>query len=147
MNRTPLNPRRILTALVIACTVAGLAPAVSSAATAPVPVAQQGHKKHKAKLDAGVEKAKVKVGEETKIKGSFADLGGLEAVSGGEPVIVQKLVGNVWVNLTTGTCRPNGNFRFSLSFSLRASLTLRVFHPETDLYLSVSSNLFALVVI
>jgi len=60
MNRTPLSPRRILTALVIACTVAGLAPAVASADPAPVPVAQQGHKKHKVKLEASAEKAKVK---------------------------------------------------------------------------------------
>ena len=147
MNRTPLSPRRILTALVIACTVAGLAPAVASADPAPVPLAQQGHKKHKAKLDAGVEKAKVKVGEETKIKGSFADVGGLESLSGGEPIVVQKLVGSTWVDLTTGTCKPNGHFKFSLSFTLRASLTLRVFHPETDLYVSVSSSLIALLVI
>jgi len=147
MNRSPLSPRRILTALVIACTVAGLAPAVASADPAPVPTAQQGHKKHKVKLEASAEKAKVKVGEETKIKGSLAELTGLESVSTSEPIIVQRLDGNVWVDVATGGCRPNGIFRLSLSFSIRASLTLRVYHPETDLYVSATSSIFALLVI
>jgi hypothetical protein len=137
----------LVSALVVACTVALAAPAVAVAATGPAPAAVQGNKKHKAKVEAKADKTRVKVGEETKIKGSFADLGGLESVTGGEPVIVQQLQGNVWVNLSAGTCRPNGNFVFSLSFSLRATLTLRVFHPETDLYVSTVSSLIAVVVI
>jgi hypothetical protein len=36
---------------------------------------------------------------------------------------------------------------FSLSFSIRASLTLRVYHPETDLYVSAVSSVIGLVVI
>ncbi|WIY07060.1 hypothetical protein QRX60_25590 [Amycolatopsis mongoliensis] len=137
----------LVSALVIACTVALAAPAVASAATGPAPAAVQGHKKHKAKVEAKADKTRVKVGEETKIKGSFADLGGQESVSGGEPVIVQQLQAGVWVNLSTGTCRPNGNFVFSLSFSLRATLSLRVYHPETDLYVSAVSSVFSVVVI
>jgi hypothetical protein len=136
----------LVSALVIACTVALAAPTVALAATGPAPAAVQG-KKHKAKLEAKADKNRVKVGEETKIKGSFADLGGQESLSGGEPVIVQQLNAGVWVNLSSGTCRPNGNFVFSLSFSVRASLTLRVVHPETDLYVGVVSNLIGIVVV
>ncbi|MCR6488080.1 hypothetical protein M8542_35165 [Amycolatopsis sp. OK19-0408] len=137
----------LVSALVIACTVALAAPAVALAATGPAPAVVHGKKKHKAKVDAKADKSRVKVGETTRIKGSFADLGGEEAITGGEPVIVQQLRAGVWVNLTTGTCRPNGNFVFSLSFSVRASLTLRVFHPETDLYVSAVSSVIGLVVI
>ncbi|SEF34035.1 hypothetical protein SAMN05421837_107177 [Amycolatopsis pretoriensis] len=136
----------LVSALVIACTVALAAPAVALAAAGPAPSVVQG-KKHKAKVEAKADKSRVKVGEETKIKGSFADLGGQESLSGGEPVIVQQLKAGVWVNLSTGTCRPNGNFVFSLSFSLRATVTLRVFHPETDLYVSAVSSVFGVVVI
>jgi hypothetical protein len=140
------KPSNLVSALVIACTVALAAPTVALAATGPAPAAVQG-KKHKAKLEAKAEKTRVKVGEETKIKGSFADLGGQESLSGGEPVIVQQLKAGVWVDLTTGTCKPNGVFRFSLSFSIRANVTLRVFHPETELYVGVVSSLIGIVVI
>jgi hypothetical protein len=136
----------LVSALVIACTVALAAPTVALAATGTAPAAVQG-KKHKAKVEAKADKTRVKVGEETKIKGSFADLGGQESVAGGEPVIVQQLQAGVWVNLSTGTCRPNGNFVFSLSFSLRATLSLRVYHPETDLYVSAVSSVFSVVVV
>jgi hypothetical protein len=136
----------LVSALVIACTVALAAPTVALAATGPAPAAVQG-KKHKAKVEAKADKTRVKVGEETKIKGSFADLGGQESIAGGEPVIVQQLQAGVWVNLSTGTCRPNGNFVFSLSFSLRATLSLRVYHPETDLYVSAVSSVFSVVVV
>ncbi|WP_370972635.1 hypothetical protein [Amycolatopsis sp. cg9] len=141
------KPSNFVSALVVACTVALAAPTVALAAGGPVPAAVQGSKKHKAKVEAKVEKNRVKVGEETKIKGSFADLGGQESVAGGEPVIVQQLQAGVWVNLSTGTCRPNGNFVFSLSFSVRASVTLRVYHPETELYVSAVSSVIGLVVI
>jgi hypothetical protein len=139
------KPSNLVSALVIACTVALAAPTVALAATGPAPAAVQG-KKHKAKLEAKAEKTRVKVGEETKIKGSFADLGGQESVSGGEPVIVQQLKAGVWVDLTTGTCKPNGVFKFSVSFNIRANVTLRVFHPETELYVGVVSSLIGIVV-
>ncbi|MFJ7217110.1 hypothetical protein [Amycolatopsis sp. NPDC098790] len=135
----------LVSALVIACTVALAVPAAAVAVTGPTAV--QGPKKHKAKIEAKADKSRVKVGEETKIKGSFADLGGQESLTGGEPVIVQQLQAGVWVNLSTGTCRPNGNFVLSLSFSVRASVSLRVFHPETDLYVSAVSGVFGVVVV
>ncbi|WP_225439754.1 hypothetical protein [Amycolatopsis eburnea] len=140
------KPSNFVSALVLACTVALAAPAVAFAATGPAPAAVQG-KKHKAKVEAKADKSRVKVGETTKIKGSFADLGGQESLAGGEPVIVQQLQAGVWVNLSTTTCRPNGGFVFSLSFSLRTTLTLRVYHPETDLYLSAVSSVFGVVVV
>ncbi|UOX84985.1 hypothetical protein MUY14_24565 [Amycolatopsis sp. FBCC-B4732] len=139
------KPSNFVSALVVACTVALAAPAVALAAAGPVPAAVQG-KKHKAKVEAQADKKSVKVGETAKIKGSFADLGGQESIAGGEPVIVQQLRAGVWVDLSTGTCRPNGNFVFSLSFSVRASLTLRVYHPETELYVSAVSSVIGLVV-
>ncbi|WP_328442723.1 hypothetical protein [Amycolatopsis sp. NBC_00438] len=141
-----MKPSNLGSALVIACAVALAAPTVALAATGPAPAAVQG-KKHKAKLEAKAEKNRVKVGEETKIKGSFADLGGQESVSGGEPVVVQQLKGGVWVDLTTGTCKPNGVFKFSVSFKIRANVTLRVFHPETELYVGVVSGLIGIAVL
>jgi len=56
-----------------------------------------------------------------------------------EAVIVQQLQAGVWVNLADTTCRPNGGFTFSLSFSLSATVSLRLYHPETTLYAAAYS--------
>ncbi|HKN52500.1 MAG TPA: hypothetical protein VJX66_08370 [Amycolatopsis sp.] len=150
MTKTPLHLRRILSALVIALCAAGLAPAVAAAAPTPTPLTVQGHHKHKVKLEAGAEKAQVKAGESTKIKGRLDALeGGLQSLGSSEPIIVQRLdlSTHTWINVASGSCRPNGAFSLSLSFSLRASLSLRVYHPESDLYVSAYSSVFALLVI
>ncbi|SDX60519.1 hypothetical protein SAMN05421504_103235 [Amycolatopsis xylanica] len=141
---------RALSAVVLSCLVAGLATPASADAIAPTMSATaHASNKHKLKIEAGVSKSRIKLGETTKVTGSLKETGGLEsaAIEGGEPIVVQRLAGNVWVDVASGTCRPNGNFSLSVSFSLRASLTLRVYHPETDLYWSASSSTFALLVI
>jgi hypothetical protein len=146
MSKTSLSKTaNLVSALVVACTVALAAPGAALAVTGPVPAVVQG-KKHKAKVEARADKTRVKVGEEAKIKGSFADLGGQESVAGGEPIVVQQLRAGVWVDLSSGTCRPNGHFVFSVSFTVRANVSLRVFHPETDLYVSAVSGVIGLVV-
>ena len=151
MNRTPLAPRRLLSALAVSLLVAGLAPAVASAApaTSAAPSASQGHKKHKMKVDAKVAKSRIKAGETTQVRGNLTDLTPNESFGAitAEPVVVQRLQGSTWVDVADGTCSPDGAFVLDLSFSLHASLSLRVFHPETDLYVSAYSSIFALVVL
>ncbi|PXY28847.1 hypothetical protein [Prauserella flavalba] len=136
------SPRRLrlLTAL-LACLVVFAAPATAAASAGP---------KGQLKVHATVDKSVVKVNEKVKIKGGLDVLsgkgGGHDAAGGLEPVLVQSLQAGVWVNVSTGWCRPNGGFNLSVSFDLAASLSLRVFHPETDLYASAYSGVFSLVV-
>ena len=147
MNSTSLGPRRFLSALAVSLLVAGLAPAVASAAPT-LPSASQGHKKHKMKVDAKVDKNRIKAGETTKVRGNLTDLTPNDAFAGNaEPIVVQRLQGSAWIDVADGTCRPNGAFVLNLSFSVRASLSLRVFHPETDLYVSAYSSIFSLVIL
>jgi hypothetical protein len=142
---TPLSAKRILTALMISCCVAGLAPAAAIAAPAPV----ASHHKHKVKLDAQLEKTRVNKGESTKIKGNLSELSGMESVTGDEPLVVQRLdlATKTWVDVTSTSCRPNGRYSVSVSFSFSANLSLRIYHPETDLYASAYSSVFALLVL
>ncbi|PXY25084.1 hypothetical protein [Prauserella endophytica] len=130
---------RLLTAL-LACLVVFAAPATAAASAGP---------KGQLKVHAKADKSVVKVNEKVKIKGGLDVLSGgsgHDATSGREPVLLQSLQAGVWVNVSTGWCRPNGGFSLSVSFDLAASLSLRVFHPETDLYASAYSGVFSLVV-
>ncbi|MFC3455586.1 hypothetical protein [Amycolatopsis speibonae] len=151
MNHTPISRiSKTFAVLVTGIVLAGLVPAATAVA-APASSAQTSvHNKKKVKLEAKADKSKVKVGEETKLKGRLdvvpdeADGDATEAL---ELIVVQKLVAGVWVDLSNGSCRPNGSFSLSLSFSVKASLTLRVFHPETTLYASATSSVFGVVVV
>jgi hypothetical protein len=141
MTRTPLSARRILSALVISIAVAGLVPALAAPATAAPITASAEAGKGKVKLDGKLGKDHVKVGEKVDLKGNLKVL---EARADGtqtlEAVIVQQLQAGVWVNLANTTCRPNGGFSFSLSFSLSATVSLRLYHPETTLYAAAYSS-------
>jgi hypothetical protein len=141
MTRTPLSARRILSALVISIAVAGLVPALAAPATAAPITASAEAGKGKVKLDGKLGKDHVKVGEKVDLKGNLKVL---EARADGtqtlEAVIVQQLQAGVWVNLANTTCRPNGGFSFSLSFSLSATISLRLYHPETTLYAAAYSS-------
>jgi len=141
MTRTPLSARRILSALVISIAVAGLVPALAAPATAAPITASAEAGKGKVKLDGKLGKDHVKVGEKVDLKGNLKVL---EARADGtqtlEAVIVQQLQAGVWVNLADTTCRPNGGFSFSLSFSLSATISLRLYHPETTLYAAAYSS-------
>jgi len=152
MNHTPISRiTKTFAVLVTGIVLAGLVPAAAVASPASPTSSEQTsvHKKKKVKLEAKADKSKVKVGEETKLKGRLDVVAddGRDAADALELIIVQKLVAGVWVDLSNGSCRPNGSFSLSLSFSVKASLTLRVYHPETTLYASATSSVFGVVVV
>lgn len=120
--------------------------AVPADASVPAPTVQTSHKPA-VNLNAKADKDRAKVHENVKIQGGLTVLDAARLDGGSEPVIVQSLQAGVWVDLTTGYCRPNGVFNLSLSFSVSAHLTLRVYHPETPLYASAVSNVFAILVL
>ncbi|OXM44389.1 hypothetical protein [Amycolatopsis alba] len=152
MNHTPISRiTKTFAVLVTGIVLAGLVPAAAVAAPASPTSSEQTsvHKKKKVKLEAKADKSKVKVGEETKLKGRLDVVAddGRDAADALELIVVQKLVAGVWVDLSNGSCKPNGSFVLSLSFSVKASLTLRVYHPETTLYASATSSVFGVVVV
>jgi hypothetical protein len=120
--------------------------AVPADAAVPTPSLQTSHKSAM-NLHAKADKDRVRAGENVKIQGGLNVLDAARLDGGSEPVIVQSLQGGVWVDLTTGYCQPNGIFNLTLSFSVSAQLTLRVYHPETTLYASAVSNVFAVLVL
>ncbi|MBB5856672.1 hypothetical protein ACFQ05_27670 [Amycolatopsis umgeniensis] len=151
MNHTPIS-RITGTFAVLAAGIvlAGLVPAATAVAAQASPASSEQtsvHKKKKVKLEAKADKSKVKVGEETKLKGRLDVIAEGDGADALELIIVQKLVAGVWVDLSNGSCKPNGKFVLSLSFSVKASLTLRVFHPETEIYASATSSVFGVVVV
>lgn len=85
----------------------------------------------KAKLDATLLDKKVKVDAKARIKGELETDGNARSLT---PIVVQKLVAGVWVNVYTTDCRPNYTFRLNVSFSIAAEYSLRVYHPSTTVY-------------
>ncbi|MGK3207292.1 hypothetical protein [Amycolatopsis sp. MEPSY49] len=144
MTRTLLSTRRTLSALVIGIAVAGLVPALAAPATAAPVSASAGAEtgKGKVKVDGKLGKDHVKVNEKVDLKGNLKvlDAARTDGTQTLETVIVQQLQAGVWVNLADTTCRPNGGFSFSLSFSLSATISLRLYHPETTLYAAAYSS-------
>jgi hypothetical protein len=142
MTRTPFSASRILSALVISIAVAGLAPALAAPAGAAPLVSSVEAGKGKVKVDGKLGKDHVKVNEKVDLKGNLKVLDAARAEDGTqtvEAVFVQQLQAGTWVNLADTTCRPNGGFTFSLSFSLSATISLRLYHPETTLYAAAYS--------
>ncbi|WP_372668615.1 hypothetical protein [Amycolatopsis kentuckyensis] len=142
MTRTLLSARRTLSALAIGIAVAGLAPALAAPATAAPVSASAEAGKGKVKVDGKLGKDHVKVNEKVDLKGNLKvlDAARTDGTQTLETVIVQQLRAGVWVNLADTTCRPNGGFTFSLSFSLSATVSLRLYHPETTLYAAAYSS-------
>ncbi|MEV4054316.1 hypothetical protein AB0J55_24235 [Amycolatopsis sp. NPDC049688] len=139
MTRTPFSASRILTALVITIAVAGLAPALAApAGAAPLSAATEAGK-GKVKVEGKLAKDHVKVNEKVDLKGNLKVLEAPRSEGTVETVIVQQLQAGTWVNLADTTCRPNGGFSFTLSFSLSATVSLRLYHPETTLYAAAYS--------
>ncbi|MEQ0564639.1 hypothetical protein ABJI51_36660 [Amycolatopsis sp. NEAU-NG30] len=143
MTRTPFSASRIFSALVISIAVAGLAPALAAPATAApgtAAVAEAG--KGKVKLDGKLGKDHVKVNEKVDLKGNLKvlDAARADGTQTLEAVVVQQLQAGVWVDLANTSCRPNGGFSFSLSFSLSATVSLRLYHPESTLYAAAYSS-------
>lgn len=88
----------------------------------------------KAKLHATLLDSKVKVNDKARLKGVL-DLDTRSADGRTlEPIVVQRLVAGVWVNVLSTDCRPNYTFRLTLSFSVAAQYPLRVYSPTTSLF-------------
>ena len=134
------TPRKILTALALSAALAGLAPALAApAGAAPLSSAVEAGK-GKVKLDGKLGKDHVKVNEKVDLKGNLKVLDAARSEAALETVIVQQLQAGTWVNIADTGCRPNGGFSFSLSFSLSATVSLRLYHPETTLYAAAYSS-------
>lgn len=131
--------RRALVALMVGCAMLIVTPTASAA-----PAAAHRSKVH---LHAKADKNSVRVGEKVKIDGGLDVLTEPRIDGDTEPVVVQSLRGGVWVDLSTGSCRPNGGFSIDLSYSVSAQVELRVYHPETTLYAAASSDAFGLLVL
>ncbi|MGW4060480.1 hypothetical protein ACWEGE_19500 [Amycolatopsis sp. NPDC004747] len=131
--------RRILTALAVTVALAGPAPALAApAGAAPLASATEAGK-DKVKVEGKLGKDHVKVGEKVDLKGNLQVLEAARSEASVETVIVQQLQAGAWVNIADTTCRPNGGFSLSLSFSVSATVSLRLFHPETTLYAAAYS--------
>ncbi|MEV7094580.1 hypothetical protein AB0M80_17270 [Amycolatopsis sp. NPDC051045] len=141
MTRTPHSASRILSALVISIALAGLVPALAAPAGAAPLTSSAEAGKGKVKVDGKLAKDHVKVNEKVDLKGNLKvlDAARADGTQSLETVIVQQLQGGAWVNLADTTCRPNGGFTFRLSFSLSATVSLRLYHPETTLYAAAYS--------
>lgn len=111
---------RLLAALVLCLAVVVAGPAAAASATPTAP--------GKPTLTAKLVEKKVKVHGKAHIKGKL-DVPDSRGERGLEPIIVQKLVAGVWVDVTTGTCRPNYTFKLSVSFTVAAEYQLRLYHP------------------
>jgi hypothetical protein len=109
---------------------------VAGPATVPASATTDG----KAKLSAELLDKKVKVNSKARIKGQL-DIDTRDGRSL-EPIIVQKLVAGVWVNVLTTDCRPNYTFHLNVSFSIAADYSLRVYYPTTAV---ASATLFLTV--
>jgi hypothetical protein len=136
-------PRQLLIATLLAC-VTLLLPGTAAAAT-------DAGSKGQVKVTAKLEKTVVKVSEKVTLTGRLDVAGGTRraasAPAGLEPIVVQKLQAGVWVDVTTGSCRPNGGFTLHLSFDVAVDLSLRVYHPESDAYLAAHSEVVSVSVI
>jgi hypothetical protein len=139
MTRTPFSASRILSALAISLAVAGLVPALAAPVTAAPLTTSVEAGKGKVKVDGKLSKDHVKVNEKVDLKGNLKVLDAARSEATVEAVIVQQLQAGAWVNIADTTCRPNGGFSLSLSFSLSATVSLRLFHPETTLYAAAYS--------
>ena len=152
MTKKSVRVAGLAVAIVVGCVGLATPAAAGSVGVTGGSVAGIAHKSP-VKLDAKPDKSTVKVGEHTKIRGhltlSPADGGAVAAAPAGgvDVVFVQRLVAGVWVNIVSRPCAAGGDFSFDVSFTVAASLTLRVFAPETDIYAAASSDVFALVVI
>ncbi|MDS0139713.1 MULTISPECIES: hypothetical protein [unclassified Amycolatopsis] len=131
------TPRRILTALAVTLALAGPALAAPAGAAPLASATEAG--KGKVKVEGKLGKDHVKVGEKVDLKGNLKVLDAARSEGSVETVVVQQLQAGAWVNIADTTCRPNGGFSLSLSFSLSATVSLRLYHPETTLYAAAYS--------
>lgn len=134
---------RLFTALTVGCAALAVAPTMAAAA----PAAMHAPAKHPVKIHAKPAKQRLHVGEKTKIDGRL-DVATAARTDDPEILIVQQEIrAGIWIDLTNTTCRPNGSFSLDISFDVAADVSLRVYHPDTELYAEAYSDVFAMVVI
>lgn len=134
-----------LAGLLLAVLLTGLGAVTAPAQAATAPAASQ----KAVKVHAEPEKSQVHKGEVAHIRGHLETQGARTVGARGdqETLYVQQFQAGAWVDVASGGCRPDGDFLLSVTFSVSATVQLRVYHPETDLYLAGYSDAFALVVI
>ncbi|HWC81002.1 MAG TPA: hypothetical protein VG756_13690 [Pseudonocardiaceae bacterium] len=110
--------------------------------------------KHHVKLSAGPVKSRVHKGDQVRIHGHMAsapDTTGRALMAATDTsatlYLQEETQAGVWVNLADTNCRPDNDFDIGLRLNVSATLSLRVFAPETALYASATSSVFALVVL
>ena len=134
---------RILVALTLACVaLVFMSMSTAAAASAKPP----GH----VKLSATLLDTKVKVNAKARIQGRLDVEEPLPIGRSGsllEVVVVQQLKAGIWVDVSTGSCRPNLTFKLSVSFSLAATYTLRLYHPPTTIVATAQTDAFVLAVV
>ena len=143
MSRTTLRVAATVLAILLGC----LTLSAASASAEPMG-------KHHVKLSAGPVKNHVHKGEQVRIHGHMASASDgtrspMAAVADLSDVLYlqQETQAGVWVNLASTNCEPDNDFDIGLRLNVSATLTLRVFAPETSLYASATSSVFALVVL
>jgi hypothetical protein len=104
--------------------------------------------KRPVKLSAAPVKAKVHRGEQVRIHGHLANGAAARTTDLTDALYLEEETqAGVWVNLASTACEPDHDFDISLSLNVAATVNLRVFAPETDIYASATSSVFALIVI
>lgn len=143
MSRTTLRIAATVLAILLGC----LALSAASASAEPMG-------KHHVKLSAGPVKNRVHKGEQVRIHGHMASApdstrSPMAAVSDTSDVLYlqEETQAGVWVNLASTNCWPDNDFDIGLRLNVSATLSLRIFAPETALYASATSSVFALVVL
>ncbi|MFB9925614.1 hypothetical protein ACFORO_36705 [Amycolatopsis halotolerans] len=115
-------------------------------AQAAVPAAHQAAKKKPVHIKAGPVKSRVHKGEQIRIHGHVAT--GPAGRADDEILYLQEETqAGVWVNLASASCLPDNDFDLGLRLNVSGTLTLRVFHPETTLFATATSEVFAVVVL
>ncbi|WP_142001104.1 hypothetical protein [Amycolatopsis cihanbeyliensis] len=154
MDTAARTPKfRTFTALVataIGCALLTATPATAAPAGSAAPTQQvtQFTPKQKVKVKAKVDKKTVKANGKVKVDGRFdlakGDLA-TDALTGGVTKVhlQQQLSTGLWVDLRSAPCRPSGTFSFNLKIA--TTVTVRVYHPETTIYTSASSELFTII--
>jgi hypothetical protein len=156
MRETLIRRASRLAAAALALALAGVGLPAAVAAAGPVTstVVAAPAGKHHVKLQAGLRKSHVRVGEQVSVHGHLANL--VDGNSAAAPrsaalyteglYLQEETSAGVWVDLNSVNCAVDDDFSLSVSFSVAATLQLRIFAPETDLYAAAYSNVFTLLV-
>lgn len=147
-----MNTQSRIARLLVALTMCCVALVFMSMSTAPASASPDatGKLPVHVKLNAKLLDTQVKVNAKARVHGRLAVALPISVgvtARGLQLLVVQQLKAGVWVDVNTGHCRPNATFKLSISFSLAAQYTLRVYHPPTILVAGAESEAFVLAVV